>query len=123
MKLTLFACPTLFLEQSANLVRHGLQYSDMRNRESMRRWRKNRQYTDHLGIFLDRRNHHGADTQGANCGVVDAGVGFGIVTAQFLAGLNAEPGERAFHAQRRTDVWRAGTAARAADNLIFDAFT
>ena len=123
MKRALFAGTALFLQQSSNLIRHGLQYSHMRNGEGMRRRRENSQNTDHPGIFFDRRHHHGTYAQSANCGVIDARVGFRIVAAQFFAGLNAQSGEAPFHAQRCADVGRAGTAARAAHNLIFDAFT
>ena len=42
--------------------------------------------------------------------------------AHQLAGLNAEPGKRAFHAQRCANIRRACAAARAAHNLCGIAF-
>ena len=98
MERAFFTGAAFLLQQSPNLVSHGLEYRHMGDGEGMRRRRKYRQNTVHAIVLANGRDHHGTDSKGTDRGRIDTRVRLGIVTAQLFAGLNAEPGEAAFDA-------------------------
>src|SRR5436853_624068 len=95
----------------------------MSDGEGVRRGRENRKHPSRLVVFLDGSYHHGPDAQGTDSNGVHTRISLSVVAAQFLAALDADAGESAFHAQGSPDVRSAGAAARAADNLVGLAFT